>query len=391
MRVLGVNERPSGNVEIPSCDSATERVARNGWHFGKQDSQKRVLSERCKSVIVHEFPAGTLEKSWRRFLSRVECPAHYDSPEFFLEPWTPKSRPFAVLALQSGEVVGIATGMHAGREVISGLPARPQISLDKNIDPLLVSDCLAEGLLCESHAAQLVTVYAWKGTQLPGFERRRFRVRQLEGDVVLDLRPGAKALFDRFRQHRRRDIRAAEHNGIEVFQEETTEDLQAYWETYQAWRASQRKQIRHNRSFEMMQRVHELRGNHRRLLARYQGKVIAGIGIRFLQGGLLEFANNCSREEFLDFLPNDLLVWRIIEWACENGFSTCSMGGAHPFLRKWGGTIVPICRYRLDRSLLRHHDLKDGAQDRVRKLLDHTPAPVRAFLVSVLQRARQCA
>jgi hypothetical protein len=65
------------------------------------------------------------------------------------------------------------------------------------------------------------------------------------------------------------------------------------------------------------------------------------------------------------------------------------MGGAHPFLRKWGGTIVPIYRYRLDRSFLHHHDLKDGVQNQVRQFLDHTPAPVRTFLVSALRRIRQ--
>jgi GNAT acetyltransferase-like protein len=389
MRDLGNGEELAGNSATSSDSPAKEPATGDVWHFRKQDSRKPTYRKECEPVILHEFPASDLEKNWRGFLSRAECPAHYDSPEFFLEPWAPKSQPFAILALQSGEVVGVATGVHAGKEVISGLPARPQISLDKNIDPLLVSDCLAEGLLRESRSAQLVTVYAWKGTQLPGFERQRFRVRELEGDVVLDLRPGAKTLFERFRQHRRRDIRAAERNGIEVFQEETTEDLHAYWETYQAWRASQRKKIHHNRSFDMIERVHHLRGNHRRFLARYQSKVIAGIGVRFFQGGLLEFANNCSREEFLDLFPNDLLVWRIIEWACENGFSTCSMGAAHPFLRKWGGTIIPICRYRLDRSLFRHHDLMDDMQNRVRRrFVDHVPAPIRASVASLLRSIR---
>src|ERR1017187_8244717 len=56
---------------------------------------------------------------------------------------------------------------------------------------------------------------------------------------------------------------------------------------------------------------------------------------------------------------NDLLIWKTIQWACEQGFWKYSLGGAHPFLRKWEGTIVPIYRYRLDRTFLRRHDFRE--------------------------------
>jgi hypothetical protein len=43
--------------------------------------------------ILHEFPAPDLERAWREFLTRVGLAAHYDSPEFFLDPLRRGNRP----------------------------------------------------------------------------------------------------------------------------------------------------------------------------------------------------------------------------------------------------------------------------------------------------------
>jgi hypothetical protein len=328
-------------------------------------------------IILHDFPGPEIEALWREFLGRVEFPAHYDTPEFFLEPYWIGQNPFAVLAFDEGKIMGVLTGLHNGDEVVSGLQSRPQICLDQKADEVLTTDILAEGLLCEAGGATLITVYSWASTPLPAFPQRGFGFRELEGAVALDLSGGAQALFDNFAKNRRRDVRLAIRNGIEVSEETTTEDLQSYWEVYSAWRKTERKQIRHNRSFASIEKVHNMRGNHRRFLARYQGKVIAAAGIRFCPGSVIEYANNCSLDEFMKMLPNDLLLWRTIEWACRHGFRRYCLGGAHPFLRKWGGTVMPIYRYRLDRTLFRRHNLKESIAGMARNMLRRMPVPLQ--------------
>jgi hypothetical protein len=335
-------------------------------------------------LIVHDFPPSEIEALWREFLGRVEFPAHYDTPEFLREPYWVGNNPFAVLAFADSKIVGVLTGLHEGDEVVSGLQSRPQICLDQRVDAVLTTDILAEGLLCEAGGANLITVYSWASTPLPSFHQRGFLVRELEGNVVLDLSAGAQALFDNFAKNRRRDIRLAIRNGIEVSEEATDKDLQAYWEVYSAWRKTERKQIHHNRSFASIEKVHHMRGNHRRFLARYQGKVIAAAGIRFCPHSMIEYANNCSLDEFMKLLPNDLLLWRTMEWACEQGFKRYSLGGAHPFLRKWGGTVIPIYRYRLDRTLFHRHDLKENIAGKARNVLGRMSLPVQARIRKVL-------
>jgi hypothetical protein len=330
-------------------------------------------SDEPRYLVLHDFPRPELENLWRDFLGRVEFPAHYNTPEFFLEPHWTRKRPFAVLAFSDSKITGVMTGIHERNQLVSGLQSRPQVCLDPEANQTRTSDILAEGLLCEAGRAGLITVYSWACNPLPAFQERGFSVRELEGDVVLDLSAGPDALFEGFAKNRRRDIRIAMRNGIEVSQATTVEDLQAYWEVYSAWRKTTRKQIHHNQTFAAAGKVHNLRKNHRRFLARYQGKVIAAAGIRMCPGGLIEFSNNCSLDAFMQLLPNDLLVWRVIEWACENDFKRYCLGGAHQFLRKWGGRVMPIYRYRLDRTLLRRHDMKENLADEARKLLRRMP------------------
>jgi N-acetylglutamate synthase-like GNAT family acetyltransferase len=294
-------------------------------------------------TILHEFPCGDLEKAWRDCLARVELPAHYNAPEFFLSPLWDGKRPFAILAQNGTKVVGIVTGIHEGKELNCGKISRPQICIDKTAESAAVEAALLEGLLAEADHESLLNVYSW--TLLDWFPRFGFRHRLLEGDVALDLANGPDALFKQFHENRRRNIRAAVKNGVEVSQTSKREDLLEYYEVYVKWRQTERKKI-------------------------------VGIILRFYPGGLLEFSSASCLDEFLNLRPNDLLHWRAIEWACAEGFQRYSLGGAHPFLRRFGGTVVPIHRYRIDRTWVRRHDLREAVLEFGRRSLRRMPAPV---------------
>ena len=324
-------------------------------------------------LILHDYPTPEVEKLWREFLDHIDSPSHYDAPEYFLEPHWVGKMPFVVLALDQKRVVGVLSGLHLKDSVQCGLSSRPQIRVRDEVDALRAADLLAEGLLQEAGHDHLITIYSWVWLPLMGLEQRGFLRRELEGNVVLDLSLGADAIYRQFHENRKRNIRAALKNGIEVSEASTQEDLSAYWNVYSTWRQTSRKKIVHNQTYLSTERVHSLRENHRFFLARFHGKVIAATGLRFLRNGLVEYANNCSLDEFMHLRPNDLLIWKTIEWACQQGFTKYSLGGAHPFLRKSGGTVVPICRYRLDRTFLHHHDLMDNIRTKARSFLHQMP------------------
>lgn len=338
-------------------------------------------------IALYDYPAPEVEKLWRAFLQRIDSPSHYDAPEYFLEPYWAGKTPFSVLALDQEQIVGVVCGLHLKDGIECGLPSRPQIRVDDKGDTDLSSGILAEGLLQEAGRSKLITVFAWNWVPLAGLERRGFLRRELEGDVVIDLGKGIAEVYKQFHENRKRNIRIALKNGIEVSEALTQEDLAEYWKVYSTWRQTSRKKIVHDQSFSNLEKVHGMRKNHRRFLARYRGKVIAATGLRFLQGGLVEYANNCSLDEFMQLRPNDLLIWRTIEWACQQGFTKYSMGAAHPFVRKSGGVLVPISRYRLDRTFLHRHDLKENIRSQARSLLNRVPKGIGQSIRKLLGKA----
>jgi hypothetical protein len=324
---------------------------------------------------LREFPSSNMERAWRDYLGRIEFPSHYESPGYFLEPLWSGKRPFAILAMQGGEVFGVLTGLHAGKSVSSGLPARPQISVDRagNTDKAL--EALAQGLMTESKSAELVNVYTWPSLELPAFSAHGFRRRQLPGgNIVLDLTMGADALFKEFTKDRRRNIRFAEKNGVVVNQATTAQDIADAYGVYSAWRSTARKTVIGDElTFEVYEKSQGLKENRRLFIARVDGKAIAINGFRFYPGGLFESSSNASLDQFMHFKPNDLLQWKGIEWACNNGLRRHSLGGSHQFLARFGGTVVPILRYRLDRTWMHRHDLRDSAVGVGREIIRKLP------------------
>jgi hypothetical protein len=322
--------------------------------------------------ILQGFPNASEEKAWREFLPRSDWPSHYTTPEFFLEPYWKGKHPFAVLVNHVDRIVAVLTGLHEGDHVMSGIPARPQVCFDRTVDYSHAAQTLAQGLLEEAGSASLISLYSW--TPLEALRIMGFRLRTLEGCVVLDLRRGPQELFREIHASGRKNIRIATRKGVEVFEASTDEDLAAYYEVYCRWRRTSRKKIEGQQvPFSVVLAAYNLKNSRRYFLARHDGETIAGSSVRFSPGGLLEYSGNPSLDEHFLLKPNDLLKWKVIEWGCAQGFPLFSLGGAHLFHLKSGGTIFPVYRHRIDRTWLRRHDRCEALIDTGRKTLRRAP------------------
>src|SRR5262245_53648501 len=96
----------------------------------------KVACEREKSMnwqIVQRFPNATVERAWRECLTHAAFPAHYVSPELFHEPFFVGKRPFAVLAMEGAQVIGVLSGIHDGNQVVCGLSVRPQVCVRRDV------------------------------------------------------------------------------------------------------------------------------------------------------------------------------------------------------------------------------------------------------------------
>jgi hypothetical protein len=334
-------------------------------------------------ILVHAFPPSDIETRWRAFMKRADVPSHYVSPEFFREPFFKDLKPFAILAIDKSEVTGVATGIHQDDAVVCGIPQRPQVALDKTADQATTADLLAQGLLAEARGAGLIQMYTW--SPLDALSRHEFRSRQEEGVVMLDPSSGAESLFRQFSKGRKAAIRSAIRQGVEVRQAEGNEYNLEYYELQRTWCLKKGIPMM---SLEVLEEAYKLKDNRRLFLAHYSGKIVAGSVVRFVPGGLLEYAANNSLEEFLHVKPNDLLQWRVIEWACAEGFQSYSLGGTHLFVRTFGGTIVPTYRYQLDLTFFRKHMFREAVGTAVRKAFRRLPDPIQTSIRRLVKKSR---
>jgi hypothetical protein len=325
-------------------------------------------------IVVRDYPPADLEQRWRKCLQNADFATHYTTPEFFHEPFFRGKEPFAVLSILGGEVAAICTGIHDRRSIRCGLSVRPQVAISRSVDIDPAVAGLAAGLRKEDQPCELVDVFAW--SRLPGLTRCGFRGRQEEGTLVLDLSLGPDTLFRKFWGKRRTNIRKAIRLGVTVDIAGSRADIEAFYKIYCAW--SMRKGLP-ARPWEEMERAVSLMSNRRLFLARHGGKIIAGIIVRFAPGGVMEYAANSSLQECLELRPNDLLHWRAIEWACAQGLRSYSLGGNHLFLREFGAPLIPTYRYRLDRSFLRIHTVREFAFQFSRMGAAHVPPALLGF------------
>jgi hypothetical protein len=336
--------------------------------------------------ILHHHPGGVIESSWRACLAQSDFPTHYTAPEYFLEPAFRNKGPFAILSRSGEEVTAILTGTNDGAYVQSGLSVRPQIVFSRRADRVRAITNVIEGLLVEAASAKLVDMFVWY--DIATLVDTRFREKKYEGVVMLDLSRGPDALFRRFSENKRRNIKRAIKYGVSVEPANDPAKVSAYYPVFVEW--SRLKGLSTPAEDEFHQTM-ALRNNRLLLLARYEGRIIAGIVIRFLSHGMMEYAANSSLQNSLHLRPNDLLHWRAIEWGCREGMTHYSLGGAHLFLRKFGGEIVPTTRHRLDLSIFRRFAIGDWIADRAeqaRPLMPGRLATVARSLRGLVEKPR---
>lgn len=314
--------------------------------------------------VLTEKPDAELARKWNEFLENARFPTHYTTPDFFVDPFVKGGEKFAVLAFDNNdEIAAVLTGVENGKTLVSGMPERPQTAFRGDADRLEAAKALTAGLKQKGGGKLgLIDFYTWE--QANEFEELGFQADMCGEDnsiIVLDLSKGAEQLFGEFSQTRRNELRKAiKQNLLEIKDLETDEEIRQLYEIHKDW--NKRKGIEPD-TFEQV-KFSAIEKNYRKtLIAKYEEKVVAGSSYRFCKGGVVEYSGNNSLPEFQKLRPNDLIGWRSIEWACRENFTHYSMGGSHLFLRRFGGELISPYRYRLDRSFLHVHNLKENIRN----------------------------
>lgn len=339
-----------------------------------------------KPLVLRSFPTPEIEAKWNAFALDAPFATHYTTPNYFTDPYI-KGERFAVLAVETdGTIAAAVTGVSADDRIISGMFSRPQMIFRQGVDRSKAIGTLVHGAneIAENHT-KLIEIYSWE--PLNEFAEHSMHVK-LSNDttsvVMLDLSDGTDAIFAKFSQTRRNEIRKALKQGlVEVKQLETDEELTEIYKIHCDW--NERKGNSPD-TFEQMQIAVGQNANRRIFIAKADGKVIAGSFYRFCENGVVEYAANFSMPEFQKLRPNDLIGWHAIQWAGDAGFSHFSMGGSHLFLRRFGGEVVQTYRYRRDKSLFKIHNLRENAREFGVQTYHRLPENIRSGVRRILDR-----
>jgi len=328
-------------------------------------------------TILEKYPDSRTESLWQEFLADAVMPTHYVTPDFFADPFVHGKR-FAVLVTdEQDQIAAILTGTDSGKVIDSGLAVRPQTAFRKGTNYEQAAAALIQALKEKGgRECELITFYSWE--HIPEFEAVGFTRRSsADSDLIimLDLAAGAEAIFKDFSQTRRNEIRKAlKQDLLQIKDIETDAEIRELYEIHKIWNASKGNQPN---SWEDFERA-VLQQDHRKvIIAKHEGKVIAGSYYRYCKGGVVEYAANNSLTEFQKLRPNDLIGWHSIQWACDSGFSHYSMGGSHLFLRRFGGYEMATHRYRLDLTFMHTHQKKEAFKDFLVKTYRSIPAETR--------------
>lgn len=304
--------------------------------------------------ILRQFPPPEIERAWRRFLEAIDLPSHYVTPEYFLEPSIQSARPFVLVAESAGAITGILTGRYLGRNLISGMPHRPQLVLAKGDGRLPAEKALIQGLLQEGRSCRLITVYAWE--PLEGFSAAGFETTETAGTFLLYLSGSAENLFQGISARKRTYIHQVKRKGVDIKDSYDIQDIDELLDVFNETHRRHRLPLRTRTELEALLK---LDCNRKLFIARAEGRVIAATIIRFVRGGLAEYSENVSLERMRHYHPNEALLWETIQWSYAQGCRAFSFGGANEFKSGFSSNIAPIYRLRRDQSVFHIIDRRD--------------------------------
>jgi CelD/BcsL family acetyltransferase involved in cellulose biosynthesis len=169
----------------------------------------------------------------------------------------------------------------------------------------------------------------------------------------LDLRAGTDAVWDGMHGSGRRAIRKAMDAPVDVVVARSTHDLRSFFELHLSVRKNKYRLLAQPYGFLRAiwdAFIAEQRGVL--LLARHEGSIIAGTML-LEWGDTLYYKFNASDFRYLEYFPNDALVWEAIAHAYRRGLSYLDFGlsdwdqeGLHRFKAKFGAEEGQIDRLR---------------------------------------------
>lgn len=258
-----------------------------------------------------------------------------------------------------GKPIGIAQGTYTRYfgfgmtlQVIRG----PYISVEKKDNLQLVNHLLKElEDFCKRKRIVLLEIWVLDSWQLRDMILKTgyFQVGKIN-DYVVNLEQGVQKLWANIHHNKRRNIKMAEREGVEIVQSRSHQDLETFCLLHEASAKRDGFSAVPRSWFEAAWKIYKPE-SWRLFLANWKGKSIAGVYV-VTHGKTVYAWRAGSLTEGLKVRPNELMHWKAMEWACANGYLKYNMGmvdeptpteksdkwGIWRWKREWNGSLERI-------------------------------------------------
>jgi len=272
----------------------------------------------------------------------------------------PNNKVVRLAITYDGKPVGIVQGTYSSYLGfgMSLRVMRGPVANTKNKESLRLIENLLKAL--EDHGkknriiqAQILVPEAWQMHEV--FSKLGYAPAGRLNEYVVNLEKGVDELWRNITHNKRRNIKKAMKKGVDVVQSHNHGDLRAFYSMLEAAEKRGGFSSYPLSWFEAVWKVYEPIELSKVFLARWKGKSVSGVFV-VVHGKTVYALAAGSFTESWKVRPNDIMHWKVMEWACQNGYSKYQMGlvseppptessnawGIWRWKREWNGSLIRI-------------------------------------------------
>jgi hypothetical protein len=280
-----------------------------------------------KYVIVE----NPLDKSWNSFLEKVtegnllQC---FEYGEISIIAY-PRKKTARLSIMRDGELVGLVQGTYT---VYFGIGMTLSVDLGPIINPEAIANPHVGILLKELEAYCRKKRITHLHFSVPDYShlhdvfcRMNYTPGGRANDYVVNLTNGSQKLWLSIHHNKRRNIKRALEEGVKITGSHRKRDLEAFLSLYKATAKKRGFNAYPDSFFMAIWKIFKPELS-KVFLTHWKGKIVSGVFV-VIQGKTAYGLGAGSLTIGWSVRPNDLLHWKVMEWACENGYSKYNMGG----------------------------------------------------------------